>query len=207
MGERSRPGARAPSRRRPWIVAGVGLIGLAALIIAARAGLPAQDDAEPAATPTPSSAARDSAPSARQTRPTPDLSQVQDLVSLSGECTELIIAGVATPGCVGEITSSSHQTGRSGFIFIAANEALVTFSGISAAALRDGDTVVRPLDLVIFARVRTGEPPTPVEAVGSCRHANPEGAGRVTCSAQTSLGAFKASFRTNGDPPVSASAN
>jgi hypothetical protein len=132
-----------------------------------------------------------------------DEESVQAVLILSGECTSLELAGRAAPGCVGTLTNSTYSTGRSSFMFLAGDVALVSFSGMSGDDLRQGDSIVQPLDLVTFRVLGAGINAMPTKAIGTCRHTNPfAGVATINCTAETKAGRFSATFRTDGEPPT-----
>ena len=123
------------------------------------------------------------------------------LAIMNGQCTQLTVAGKdSTPVCLGKITNTMYKTGRSGFIFMAGDVAVVTFSGMDTPARGDQATV--HLDAIIFTLVGTGTPPNDIPATGSCTYTNPyAGPSRIQCTASTEAGRFSASFTSDGKEP------
>jgi hypothetical protein len=131
---------------------------------------------------------------------------ITSIVSLTGTCKKLVIATKtdASRRCVGKLMNVTYDDGRSGFLFVARDIAIVTFSGMGSAQVKvNQDEVIQPVDAVIFTLIGTGTGPNEVSAVGSCRFTNPE-QGRhsiVNCKATTENGQFVADFVSDGRPP------
>lgn len=135
-------------------------------------------------------------------RQTGNLENLSALTILKGDCGRLIMAGNdASPYCKGMITNTSYKTGRSGFVFLAGDTAIITFSGQDHAAV--GDNAFITLDKVIFTLVGMGTPPNTIAAKGKCNYSNPFNGNhaRITCNATTTSGAFNATFVSDGEEP------
>jgi hypothetical protein len=130
-----------------------------------------------------------------------DLRHLQAVAILNGNCTQLSFAGKdATRACVGKITNTMYKTGRTGFVFMAGDLAVITFSGADNPA--QGDQATVRLDKVIFTLVGTGTEPNVIPATGNCRYTNPyAGPSRITCSASTKDGKFSGAFVSDGAEP------
>ena len=120
---------------------------------------------------------------------------------LNGKCTQLTFAGKdGTRACVGKITNTMYKTGRTGFVFMFGDHALITFSGADSPARGDQATV--RLDKVIFALIGTGTEPNVIPATGICTYTNPyAGPSRINCSASTKVGKFSGAFVSDGAEP------
>lgn len=132
---------------------------------------------------------------------TGDMKNLAGIAILNGSCTQLTVGGKdATHACEGKITNTMYKTGRTGFIFMVGDLAVVTFSGADSPA--KGDHASVRLDKIIFTLVGTGTAPNVIPATGSCSYTNPyAGPSRINCSASTKDGKFSGSFVSNGAEP------
>lgn len=126
---------------------------------------------------------------------------LQGIAIMNGKCTQLTVAGMdSTRACEGKITNTMYKTGRTGFVFMVGDFAVVTFSGMDSPA--KGDQTATRLDRIIFTLIGTGTPPNDIPATGSCTYTNPDaGPSRINCSATTGEGKFSGSFVSDGQPP------
>ena len=131
-----------------------------------------------------------------------NLDNLAGVIILKGDCSRLTMAGnVASPYCKGMATNTSYKTGRSGFVFLAVDSAIVTFSGKDNPAVGDNASIT--LDKVIFSLVGLGTAPNSINAKGTCTYSNPVGGrrARIVCNATTTSGAFNATFVSDGSEP------
>ena len=124
------------------------------------------------------------------------------LATVEGKCEQLVIGGEdLTSICKGVILNTAYKSGRTGFLFVATNKAIVTFSGVDSPAV--GDEASSRLDGIILSRLSQDKPnPVGIPARGACLYGNPyRGPARITCTAETDQGPFRASFLSDGKPP------
>jgi hypothetical protein len=134
----------------------------------------------------------------------PGFAAAQQLVTVSGSCDRLVVGAKAfTPLCKGIAINTVYDSGRVGFIFTIASEALVTFSGMDMANPTP-DTDRTMLDRVIFFKLgKAGEPPSVTKVTGNCDYGNPyKGKMTIDCEAAGADGSkYSVQFRTDGNPP------
>jgi hypothetical protein len=130
-----------------------------------------------------------------------NLENLSAIAIMNGRCSQLVFAGKdATRACVGKITNTMYKTGRAGFVFMAGDLAVITFSGADSPARGDQATV--RLDKVIFTLVGMGTEPNAIPATGTCTYTNPyAGPSRINCSASTKEGKFSGAFVSDGAEP------
>jgi hypothetical protein len=130
-----------------------------------------------------------------------NLDNLAGLAMLNGTCSKLVVAGHdESEACVGKLSNTIYRTGRTGFVFVAGDTAVVTFSGMDTPVKGDVGSV--RLDHVIFGLMGTGTDPNSLTATGSCRYTNPyAGPSHVDCTASTKIGRFSASFVSDGEGP------
>jgi hypothetical protein len=133
-----------------------------------------------------------------------DAGNVTSLLTLTGKCQQLIAGNRdMTKGCIGKAINVNYDDGRSGFYFVIADLAVLTFSGMGNQQVKlNADEVVQPIDTIIFGLSGAGTKPNSVHAVGSCQYSNPyKGKSFIRCQSTTSQGKFSADFETDGKPP------
>ncbi|TFF19858.1 hypothetical protein E3C22_19530 [Jiella endophytica] len=128
------------------------------------------------------------------------------MMTMSGRCDKLLVGGHdMTRFCEGKILSTAYPSGRVGFYFVLRNGAIVTFSG------NDVPNPTPQTDRLFIDKLITnlgdGIPSASEPAIGSCDYSNPY-AGKpafVRCIGKGAAGEpFRASFTTDGRPPVEA---
>jgi hypothetical protein len=127
---------------------------------------------------------------------------VNSLARFSGHCENLVLGDDdLSSQCDGVLLNTHYEDGRSGFTFVARDVTSATFSGPDHVAAGDEATV--ELDRVVFLSLHLKEAtPVTLPATGSCVFSNPDiGRAKVTCTARTGRGGFRASFVSNGLPP------
>src|SRR5687768_12706159 len=81
--------------------------------------------------------------------PEPQEGPLREIVSVSGACQQLIVAGTdRSAGCRSPATNINYRNGRTSFAF-AVDDVMVSFSGPSEA--RGGDQVILALDRITIA--------------------------------------------------------
>jgi hypothetical protein len=121
--------------------------------------------------------------------------------TLNGRCEKLVVQGMdATASCSGKVLNTLYRDNRSGFYFVTADGAALTFSGLGNLQVKpDPDSAIQPVDMIIFGYKGQHDRS---RAVGQCAFQNPnKGPSRVQCRATTSAGVFKADFVSDGHPP------
>ena len=129
---------------------------------------------------------------------------LSNVAVLQGQCTLLyVVKGDTTRACHPTLTNEVYRSGRVAFTYSAGGGSTFSFSGSGARQVKLApDLVVQPIDRVIF-QFDVGVPPHTLAAVGKCRYSNPyRGKATVECEASAAEGEFRASFATNGKPPV-----
>lgn len=133
------------------------------------------------------------------------------MTSLRGKCIRVMAAGRKLPAQCSTDTANavllntSYPNGRSGF-YIVTDGFILTFSGMgSQQIMTSHDSVVQPVDLVLFNQLVKGDPNRPAElrAIGTCSYENPTRGvpTKVECNAQTEQGQFALEFLHNGGAP------
>lgn len=134
------------------------------------------------------------------------------MASLTGRCVRVIAAGRELPAkCSPDpvnavLINTSYPDGRSGF-YIVSDGMVLAFSGMGSQQIKTSpDSVVQPVDLVLFNRVANGDSskPTQLLAAGTCSFENPTKGvpTKLECSAQTEQGMFSLEFLHNGKKPI-----
>jgi hypothetical protein len=132
------------------------------------------------------------------------------MASLRGRCIRVLAAGSDLPAqCSPEpanalLLNTNYPDGRSGF-YIVSDGFILTFSGMGSQQIKTSpDSVVQPVDLVLFNRVN-GDPsrPTKLRATGTCSYENPTRGvpTKIECNAQTEQGQFALEFLHDGRYP------
>jgi hypothetical protein len=144
----------------------------------------------------------DAAPQAKSKAETNKIAQ---MVSVSGECTRLVHAGLAIEGCKNLLVNMNYSTGVSSYWFMTGST-ILSFSGDGSRRIEQGpDIVVQAIEKVILAA--TAAAPNEEEgqddaAVGFCRFGNPNLKGStIECVAHTQVGRYEGAFATDGSPP------
>ena len=130
------------------------------------------------------------------------LDNLASVATLEGTCEQLVVRGEdVTAQCAGHLINTSHTDGRSGFDFLTPGR-IVDFVGQDGAAV--GDSATLHVDTILIARADSQAPARPesIPARGTCTYTNPyAGVSTIVCAAETAEGAFRARFRSNGQPP------
>lgn len=133
------------------------------------------------------------------------------MTSLRGRCIRVIAAGRDLPAqCSPDpanalLLNTSYPDGRSGF-YVVTDGLILTFSGMGSQQIKTSpDSVVQPVDLVLFNRLVNGDPNSPAKlrATGTCSYENPTRGvpTKIECNAQTEQGQFALEFLHNGGHP------
>jgi hypothetical protein len=130
------------------------------------------------------------------------------MTSLRGRCIRVMASGRDLPAqCSPDpanavLLNTSYPDGRSGF-YIATDGYILTFSGMGSQQIKTSpDSVVQPVDLVLFNRLVDGDPnrPAKLRATGTCSYTRGVPT-KVECNAQTEQGQFALEFLHNGGSP------
>ena len=133
------------------------------------------------------------------------------MTSLRGRCIRVMAAGRDLPAqCSPDpanalLLNTSYPDGRSGF-YIVADGFILTFSGLGSQQIKTSpDSVVQPVDLILFNRLVNSDPnrPAKLRATGTCSYENPTRGvpTKIECNAQTEQGQFGLEFLHNGGHP------
>ena len=122
----------------------------------------------------------------QQQQPEPQQGPVREIVSVSGACQQLIVAGAdRSAGCRGPATNINYRNGRTSFAF-AVDDVMVSFSGPSEA--RGGALVTLTLDAITIASDQS-EVLSAEQATGRCEYPDPfAGRAAIRCTARTEAG-------------------
>jgi len=126
------------------------------------------------------------------------------MVTVSGQCTKLVHAGLAIEGCKSILVNMNYSTGVSSYWFMTQNT-ILSFYGDGARRIEQGpDIIVQAIEQVILAET-TGAPDDQrqgEDAVGYCRFGNPAiGGSAIECVAHTEAGRYEATFIADGRSP------
>jgi hypothetical protein len=140
----------------------------------------------------------DAAPQANPREP--EVAKIAQMVTVSGECTKLVHAGVSVEGCKPILMNLNYSTGVSAYWFMTEGT-ILSFSGDGSHQVeQDSDVIVQAVERVIRAAaigVLMEE-----AAVGFCRFGNPTIKGStLECVAHTQAGRYEGVFVTDGSPP------
>jgi hypothetical protein len=140
-------------------------------------------------------------------------SNLQDIrmASLRGRCIRVMVAGRDLPAkCSPDpanaaLLNINYPDSRSGF-YIATDGFVLTFSGMGSQQIKNSaDSVVQPVDSVIFSQLVNDGPiqPTKLRALGTCSFENPTKGvpTKIECNAKTEQGQFALEFLHNGEYP------
>jgi hypothetical protein len=135
----------------------------------------------------------------------PGASNIAQMVTVTGECTRLVQAGVTVEGCKPVLMNLNYPTGVSAYWFMS-ERTILSFSGDGARRVEQGpDTVVQAIDRVVSAATtgQVKEEDTKEEAaIGFCRFGDPTIRGStLECVAHTQAGRYEGTFVANGAPP------
>lgn len=133
------------------------------------------------------------------------------MTSLRGRCIQIIAHGRNLPAqCSPDpanalLMNTSYPDGRSGF-YVVTDGFILTFSGMGSQQIKNSpDSVVQPVDLVLFNKLVNGDAnrPTKLRATGVCSYENPTRGipTKIECNAQTEQGQFALEFLHNGRYP------
>ena len=129
------------------------------------------------------------------------------MASLRGRCIRVVVEGQDLPAnCSPDpsnavLINTNYSNGRSGF-YVVSNGYIIVFSGMGSMQVKpDPDSVVQPVDLVLFNKVSIGNI-TQLRAAGTCSYENPNRGipTKVMCNAQTEHGLFIMEFLHDGSP-------
>ncbi|ANY83857.1 hypothetical protein BB934_37205 (plasmid) [Microvirga ossetica] len=130
--------------------------------------------------------------------------KIVQMVTVSGECSRLVHAGLAMDGCKPILVNMNYSTGVSTYWFMT-ESTILSFSGNGSRRVEQGsDIVVQAIETVILAAT-TGAPEEQGQedaAVGFCRFGDPTIKGStIECVAHTQAGPYEGAFTTDGNPP------
>src|SRR3954469_14825207 len=117
----------------------------------------------------------DAAPQAKSKQQA-ETNKIAQMVTVSGECTKLVHAGLAVEGCKNLLVNMNYSTGVSSYWFMT-ESTILSFSGDGSRRIEQGpDIVVQAIEKVILAA--TTAAPDNKEgkedpAVGFCRFGDP----------------------------------
>jgi len=134
------------------------------------------------------------------------------VIGLTGRCIRVVVAGRYLPAkCSPDpsnalLLNTSYPDGRSGF-YVATDTFVLTFSGMGSEQIKTSlDSVVQPVDLILFNRLSNADPlrPMKLRAAGTCSFENPARGVpiKIQCSAQTEQGQFALEFSHDGREPM-----
>jgi LytS/YehU family sensor histidine kinase len=135
-----------------------------------------------------------------------ETSKIAQMVTVSGECTKLVQAGVTVDGCKPVLMNLNYSTGVSAYWFMTEGT-ILSFSGDGSRHVEQGpDVVVQAIEKVIRAAtigVLREEDTKEETAIGFCRFGNPTIKGStLECVAHTQAGRYEGVFVTNGSRPT-----
>ncbi|WP_114948876.1 hypothetical protein [Microvirga calopogonii] len=142
---------------------------------------------------------------APQAKKNAETAKIAQMVTVSGECTKLVHAGLAVEGCKDLLVNMNYSTGVSSYWFMT-ESTILSFSGDGSRRIdQDPAIVVQAIEKVILAattaaphRKEGKEDP----AVGFCRFVDPNLMGStIECVAHTQVGRYEGAFTTDGNPP------
>ena len=130
-----------------------------------------------------------------------------NMLKIKGSCIDAVkIFGrhFKKPTCK-PLINTRYKDNRTGFYFMTDNT-ILTFSGAAPQVKTSADSVIQPIDLILFNDYEKGDPnnPNKLRAAGACKFANPYQGISITieCDAETSQGRFAGKFRTDGSKPI-----
>jgi LytS/YehU family sensor histidine kinase len=134
-----------------------------------------------------------------------EANKIAQMVTVSGECTRLVQAGLAVEGCKNLLVNMNYSTGVSSYWFMT-ESTILSLSGDGSRRIEQGtDIVVQAIEKVIMAATmgapddKEGKEDT---AVGFCRFGDPNLKGStIECVAHTEIGRYEGAFATDGSPP------
>lgn len=146
----------------------------------------------------------DAAPQAKSTKKA-ETNKVVQMVTVSGECTKLVHAGLAIEGCKDLLVNMNYSTGVSSYWFMS-DTTILSFVGDGSRRVEQGpDIVVQAIEKVILGATTAsadedqGQEHT---AIGFCRFGNPTlHDATIECVAHTQLGRYEGVFATDGSSP------
>ncbi len=135
----------------------------------------------------------------------PKASNTVQMVTVSGECTRLLQAGVPVEGCKPVLLNLNYSTGVSAYWF-ATEHTILSFSGDGSRRVEQGPAiVVQAIEKVIAAATTNGsraEDAKEEAAIGFCRLGDPAVKGSMLeCVAHTQAGRYEGTFVPDGSPP------
>jgi hypothetical protein len=146
----------------------------------------------------------DAAPQAKPKKKA-ETNTIAQMVTVSGECTRLVHAGLAVEGCKPLLVNMNYSTGISSYWFTT-ESSILAFSGDGSRRIEQGpDVVVQAIEKVILAattaapKEQGGKEET---AVGFCRFGDPNlKSSMIECVAHTYMGRYEGAFVADGSPP------
>ena len=134
-----------------------------------------------------------------------ETTKIAQMVTVTGECTKLVHAGLAVEGCKNLLVNMNYGTGVSSYWFMT-ESTILSFSGDGSRRIEQGpDIVVQAIEKVILAATTAApnnEEGKEDTAVGFCRFGDPTKKGMmVECMAHTPAGLYEAVFLADGAPP------
>jgi hypothetical protein len=146
----------------------------------------------------------DAAPQAKSKKQA-ETTKIVQMVTVSGECTKLVHAGLAVDGCKNLLVNMNYSTGVSSYWFMT-ESTILSFSGDDSQQIEQGpDIVIQAIEQVILAATTAApnnEAGREDAAVGFCRFGDPNLKGStIECVAHTQVGRYEGAFATDGSPP------
>ena len=133
-----------------------------------------------------------------------EANKIAQMVTVSGECTRLVQAGLAVEGCKNLLVNMNYSTGVSSYWFMT-ESSILSFSGDGSRRIEQGPyVVVQAIEKVILAATGTASEEEGKEdpAIGFCRFGDPNLKGStIECVAHTQMGRYEGAFATDGSPP------
>jgi hypothetical protein len=134
-----------------------------------------------------------------------EATKIAQMVTVSGECTKLVHAGLAIDGCKNLLVNMNYSTGVSSYWFMT-ESTILSFSGDGSRRIEEGPgLVVQAIEKVILAATAAAsneEEGKEDTAVGFCRFGDPNLKGStIECVAYTQVGRYEGAFATDGSPP------
>jgi hypothetical protein len=142
---------------------------------------------------------------APQAKSKAETNTIVQMVTVTGECTKLVHAGLVIEGCKNLLVNMNYSTGVSSYWFMT-DSIILSFVGDGSQRIEQGsEIVVQAIEKVILAATTAalnkdeGKEHT---AVGFCRFGDPNLKGAaLECVAHTQVGRYEGAFATDGSPP------
>jgi LytS/YehU family sensor histidine kinase len=130
--------------------------------------------------------------------------KIVQMVTVAGECTKLVHAGLVIEGCKNLLVNMNYSTGVSSYWFMT-ESTILSFVGDGSQRIEQGsEIVVQAIKKVILATTTAANEDEGKEdaAIGFCRLGDPNLKGAtLECVAHTRAGRYEGAFATDGSPP------